>query len=58
MRLLRAACQGTTGGLIVTHDAKLASWANRVVFIQDGRLVGQTASPVGPESLLSPGTEG
>ncbi len=53
MRLLRAACQGGVAGVIVTHDAQLASWADRVVFLRDGRVVDQTARPPGPESLLT-----
>ena len=27
--------------LMVTHDIKIASWANRVVFLQDGRVAGE-----------------
>jgi putative ABC transport system ATP-binding protein len=38
----------------VTHDAQLASWADRVVFLRDGRAVDQTVRPPGPESLLAP----
>ena len=34
-------------------DAQLASWADRVVFLRDGRVVDQSASSAGPESLLS-----
>jgi putative ABC transport system ATP-binding protein len=41
--------------VVVTHDAQLASWADRVVFLRDGRVVDQTAPPAGPESLLAPG---
>ena len=53
MRLMRAACQrGRRPAVVVTHDAQLASWADRVVFIRDGRVVDQTAPPAGPESLL------
>jgi putative ABC transport system ATP-binding protein len=55
MRLVRAACQRGVAGVMVTHDAQLASWADRVVFLRDGRIVDQTAPPVGPESLLAPG---
>jgi putative ABC transport system ATP-binding protein len=55
MRLLRAACKNGVAGVVVTHDAQLASWADRVVFLRDGRVVDQTAPRPGPESLLAPG---
>jgi putative ABC transport system ATP-binding protein len=54
MRLIRAACKRGVGGVVVTHDAQLASWADRVVFLRDGRVVDQTAPAAGPESLLAP----
>jgi len=53
MRLIRAACQRGMAGVVVTHDAQLASWADRVVFLRDGRIVDQTTRPAGPESLLT-----
>jgi putative ABC transport system ATP-binding protein len=43
MRLLRAACQQGVAGVVVTHDAQLAAWADRVVFLRDGRVVDQTS---------------
>jgi len=52
MRMLRAACREGVAGVVVTHDAQLASWADRVVFLRDGRVVDQTAPRPGPESLL------
>jgi putative ABC transport system ATP-binding protein len=52
MRLLRAACERGVTGIVVTHDAQLAAWADRVVFLRDGRVVDQTSAPAGPESLL------
>ena len=55
MRLIRAACRRGVAGVVVTHDAQLASWADRVVFLRDGRMVDQTAAPAGPESLLTGG---
>ncbi|MGD0997920.1 MAG: ABC transporter ATP-binding protein [Thermoleophilia bacterium] len=54
MRLLLAACRTGVAAVVVTHDAQLASWADRVVFLRDGRVVDQTAPALGPESLLSP----
>jgi putative ABC transport system ATP-binding protein len=56
MRLLHEACQRGLGVVVVTHDAQLASWADRVVFLRDGRVIDQTAPPPGPESLLAPET--
>jgi putative ABC transport system ATP-binding protein len=53
MRLLRAATHRGVAGVVVTHEAQLASWADRVVFLRDGRVVDQTAAPPGPESLLA-----
>ena len=55
MRLLRSACRDGVAGVVVTHDAQLASWADRVVFLRDGRVVDQTAPRPGPESLLARG---
>ena len=54
MRLIRAACRRGVAGVMVTHDAQLASWADRVLFLRDGRVVDQTAPQSGPESLLAP----
>jgi putative ABC transport system ATP-binding protein len=53
MRLLREACQRGVAGVVVTHDAQLASWADRVVFLRDGRFIDQTGPMPGPESLLA-----
>jgi len=55
MRLLRDACRRGMAGVVVTHDSQLAAWADRVVFLRDGRMVDQTISPSGPESLLEHG---
>jgi putative ABC transport system ATP-binding protein len=53
MRLLRAATKRGVAGVVVTHEAQLASWADRVVFLRDGHVVDQTAAPPGPESRLA-----
>ena len=56
MRLIRGACKRGVAAVVVTHDAQLASWADRVVFLRDGRVVDQTAPAPGPESLLVKGS--
>lgn len=54
MRLVLAACRTGVAAVVVTHDAQLASWADRVVFLRDGRVVDQTVPPPNPETLLQP----
>jgi putative ABC transport system ATP-binding protein len=53
MRLLRDATKRGVAGVVVTHEAQLAAWADRVVFLRDGRVVDETVAPPGPESLLA-----
>ena len=57
MRLLRDACKRGMAGVVVTHDSQLAAWADRVLFLRDGRMVDQTMAPRGPESLLDEGVD-
>ncbi len=52
MRVLRATTRRGAAAVVVTHEPHMASWADRVVFLRDGRLVDQTAAPDGPDSLL------
>jgi putative ABC transport system ATP-binding protein len=52
MRMVHAACKRGVAAVVVTHDAHLASWADRVLFIRDGRIIDQTTPQPGPESLL------
>ena len=42
-------------GLLVTHEARHAAWADRVVFLRDGVVVDTTGSPDSAEDLLSHG---
>jgi putative ABC transport system ATP-binding protein len=54
MRLLRRACDDDgAAGVLVTHDAAHAAWADRVVFLRDGVIVDQAGPVAGPDSLLS-----
>ncbi|MEX0625592.1 MAG: ABC transporter ATP-binding protein [Chloroflexota bacterium] len=45
MRLLRAHCNEGGTAILVTHDAAHAAWADRVVFLRDGRVVDEARSP-------------
>ena len=54
LKLLRARCDAGAAGVLVTHEARHAAWADRVVFLRDGIVVDQTSSaPV--DALLEPG---
>jgi putative ABC transport system ATP-binding protein len=53
MRMMLAACRRGVAAVVVTHDAQLASWADRVVFLRDGRVVDQTSPRPNPDSLLA-----
>jgi putative ABC transport system ATP-binding protein len=57
MRMLLSACKTGVAAVVVTHDAQLASWADRVVFLRDGRIVDQTVPPPSAESLLQTGRQ-
>jgi len=52
MRVLRSTSARGAAVVIVTHDAHLASWADRIVFIRDGKVSGESVAN-GPERLLS-----
>jgi putative ABC transport system ATP-binding protein len=53
MRLILAACHRGLAAVVVTHDAQLASWADRVIFLRDGRIVDQTMPAESPETFLA-----
>ena len=53
LRLLRARCDAGAAGVLVTHEARHAAWADRVVFLRDGVIVDESgADPV--DDLLAP----
>ncbi|MFJ5233337.1 ABC transporter ATP-binding protein [Kitasatospora sp. NPDC088391] len=39
LELLRSRCDAGAAAMMVTHDATHAAWADRVVFLRDGRIV-------------------
>jgi putative ABC transport system ATP-binding protein len=55
MALLKQRCATGCAVLLATHNVRHAAWADRVVFLADGRLAGATGPPSGPEHLLETG---
>ena len=55
LRVLRARVDAGAAGLLVTHEARHAAWADRVVFLRDGVVVDTTGDPAEPEQLLADG---
>ncbi|WP_328338999.1 ABC transporter ATP-binding protein [Micromonospora sp. NBC_00421] len=53
LHLLRRRVDAGAAGVLVTHEARHAGWADRVVFLRDGVLVDSTAPLTGVEHLLS-----
>jgi putative ABC transport system ATP-binding protein len=56
LRLLRARCDAGASGVLVTHEARLAGWADRVVFLRDGEVVDDTGPATPVAALLSEGS--
>jgi putative ABC transport system ATP-binding protein len=54
MRLLRAHCDDGGTAILVTHDAAHAAWADRVVFLRDGRTVDEARPAPSPDLVTSP----
>ena len=54
LRVLRERCDAGAAGLLVTHEARHAAWADRVVFLRDGVIVDSTGTPATAEALLDP----
>src|SRR5690242_8245051 len=53
LRLIRARCDAGAAGVLVTHEARHAAWADRVVFLRDGVVVDETSGDR-PDTLLEP----
>ena len=54
LRLLRARCDSGAAGVLVTHEARHAAWADRVVFLRDGIVVDESGADR-VEALLDDG---
>ncbi|MGV9330138.1 ABC transporter ATP-binding protein [Streptosporangium sandarakinum] len=46
LQLLRARCDAGAAVLLVTHEPRYAAWADRVVFLRDGRVADTAAAPL------------
>lgn len=53
LSLLRARCDAGAAALLVTHEARHAGWADRVVFLRDGAIVDETARLPSADTLLA-----
>ncbi|HVU71497.1 MAG TPA: ABC transporter ATP-binding protein [Mycobacteriales bacterium] len=51
MVLLRNRCDAGAAGVLVTHDARLAAYADRVVFLRDGLMVDESVYRAPTEAL-------
>jgi putative ABC transport system ATP-binding protein len=52
LRLLRSRVDEGAAGVLVTHEARLAAWADHIIFLRDGLMVDDTGVMTGAESLL------
>lgn len=43
LAVLRARCDAGAAGMLVTHESRHAGWADRVIYLRDGRIVDETA---------------
>ena len=60
LKLLRARVDAGSAGVLVTHEARHAAWADRVVFLRDGQIVDTSGPLAQAEELLpvAPGVTG
>lgn len=56
LRLLRRRIDRGAAGLLVTHDARHAAWADRIVHLRDGKVLDESAPLPPVDSLLETGT--
>ena len=44
LAVLRARCDAGAAGMLVTHESRHAGWADRVIYLHDGRIVDETTA--------------
>jgi putative ABC transport system ATP-binding protein len=52
LKLMRARVDAGAAGVLVTHEARHAAWADRVIFLRDGEIVDTSGPLAQPEELL------
>jgi putative ABC transport system ATP-binding protein len=52
LKVIRARCDAGAAGLLVTHEARHAAWADQIVFLSDGRIVDETGVAPKADTLL------
>ena len=53
LAVLRSRCEAGAAALLVTHEARHAGWADRVVFLRDGAVVDEAGSTTSPDAFLA-----
>ncbi|WP_405011693.1 ABC transporter ATP-binding protein [Kitasatospora sp. NBC_01539] len=56
LAVLRTRCDAGAAAMMVTHEARHAAWADRVVFLRDGRVVDQSVSRDAASLLVTAAT--
>ncbi|WP_329583261.1 ABC transporter ATP-binding protein [Kitasatospora sp. NBC_01250] len=56
LAVLRNRCDAGAAAMMVTHEARHAAWADRVVFLRDGRLVDETGRQDADSLLVTAAT--
>ncbi|MEO3745867.1 ABC transporter ATP-binding protein [Plantactinospora sp. B5E13] len=52
LEVLRAHVDAGAAGVLVTHEPRYAGWADRTIFLRDGRLIDSTGPRATPDQLL------
>jgi len=53
LALLRKRCDDGAAALLVTHEARHAGWADRVVFLRDGAITDEAGSRLDPSAFVA-----